>query len=501
MSYQLTEAAITDKGAVRSDNEDIYYTNIKNGIFFVSDGMGGNLGGKLASKTVYEKLPQLLKKSLLNKNLNQSNIENNLTKILNEVNNEIHKFANAQKSLKKIGATIALLYIQENKAVIAHLGDSRIYLHRDNKLERLTKDHSVVQTLVDSGNLQEKNIHKHPAKGNLLKSLGGADKVIPDIKTIEIKRGDRFLLTSDGVTDIISDFELEALLNRKEHISKICKDLFNETIAAGSPDNVTSVFIEIGEEKSENSFAKPAIALLAILIITFIFVALNSKMREPQKEKKIIKIKPFVIDYTKLFNDIHKDILLILQKEQSSQYKNILEKKMLLLNQYAKDEISKNKMSNIKTKIDIWWNKRARKVAVTNLLIVKPLTTENLNGVTEDILISKLEFHFSKHKKCSLVERKELKKAMNELKFNSSNLINQETAISIGKLTAAEFIVSGKVYKLSDKITISIKMMNISTGEIASIAEISLDNNAGFSNNKIYTSLTNQIIENSILKD
>ncbi len=131
---------------------------------------------------------------------------------------------------------------------------------------------------------------------------------------------------------------------------------------------------------------------------------------------------------------------------------------------------------------------------------MQPLTESNLNGVTENILISKLELHFSKYENCELVERNELKKAMNELKFNSSNLINQATAMSIGKLTAAEFVVSGKIYKLSDKITISIKMLNVSTGEIASIAEISINDKKEFSNNEIYSSLTKEIINNSILK-
>jgi protein phosphatase len=133
----------------------------------------------------------------------------------------------------------------KEKAVVAHVGDSRIYLFRDGKLKQLTEDHSWVADQIRAGVLSDADARRHPWRNVVTRALSGGDDPVVDITEVDVRRGDRLLVCSDGLSGVVPFEEIEAILGRKDDLQTICRALIEAANAAGGPDNITVALLQV----------------------------------------------------------------------------------------------------------------------------------------------------------------------------------------------------------------------------------------------------------------
>ena len=241
-------------GLVRKANEDcighITTPNKSNiNLRIVCDGMGGHIGGAKASNIAVNSISEYF-----------SNSPNPvpqvaLSEAISFANLQIFGFAQAKPEFKGMGTTCTVLLESEGLIYIAHVGDSRIYIHTDKKLYRITKDHSYVQGLVDKGEITDLQMETHPKKNQLTRALGIAEEVEVEVasKPILAKSGDSFLLCSDGLNGLINDRMINSVINTNNTLETKCNNLITMAEAAGGHDNISVDLIEVLESKHINT--------------------------------------------------------------------------------------------------------------------------------------------------------------------------------------------------------------------------------------------------------
>lgn len=239
----MTYYSRTHIGLVRKTNEDSCFATEVNGGFFaiVADGMGGHSGGEVASGIVIETARALL----LEKTpccLDQ----NDIRRLLVQANQNILDRAGQNSGLKGMGSTATLVFICGMRAIIGHVGDSRAYLFRDKKLSQLTKDHSYVQMLVESGYITQQEALVHPHRNIITRAIGTETNLEPDVWTDELKTDDVLLLCSDGLSSSISDEKIADIL--RGGIPEAADRLIEASLAAGGTDNISVVIVQMGGE-------------------------------------------------------------------------------------------------------------------------------------------------------------------------------------------------------------------------------------------------------------
>lgn len=237
----------SEVGLHRSGNED---SALINGVLIaVADGMGGHAGGEVASKVAITTLAQVL--PLLNNNeMDSESLEDFLLNSILDIDNEIRLTAEADDRLSGMGTTLSAIALYRNKAYVLHVGDSRAYRLRGKEFLQLTKDHSVVQELIDAGTITEEEAAIHPQRSVLTNVLMGHGNLTPLLIEYEIKPGDKFLLCSDGLNNVVSNSEISKLMGEPDAISK----LISLTYERGAPDNVTVLFAEVGTGDTATTF-------------------------------------------------------------------------------------------------------------------------------------------------------------------------------------------------------------------------------------------------------
>ncbi len=233
---------ISDVGQRRRNNEDAYLINrieiFKDGkkrvfhVLAVADGMGGHEAGEVASGMAVDRLTAAPLTYLA------GDIEG-IRKIIEFVNKKVHE--RSQKMGKKMGTTLVAALIEENKGYIFNVGDSRAYLFRKGKLRQVTKDHSVVQELLDKGLITKEEAATHPDRHVITMAIGTKDHVAPDTYSVQFDKGDILLLCSDGVTDMVSDEELEEIITNNTRVSSIGGEIVKRANQNGGKDNITAV--------------------------------------------------------------------------------------------------------------------------------------------------------------------------------------------------------------------------------------------------------------------
>lgn len=235
----------TDVGVVRNKNEDYFETvTLQDGsyVFVVADGLGGHLAGEVASRTAVTNLIEMIKEGIG---------EDPITffrESLEKISKEIEKIGNSEPDKKGMGTTLSLLYVKDNQGYIAHVGDSRIYKISHGKINQLTEDHSFVEKLVADGLITEEEARRHPRKNVLLQMIGMKKDVDPQIMgPFSIEEGDKFLLCTDGLSNLVSDFEIKEILGRLP-IHEAVDYLVELAKKRGGPDNITAIGVSFGRE-------------------------------------------------------------------------------------------------------------------------------------------------------------------------------------------------------------------------------------------------------------
>ena len=244
-------------GHIRKANEDACDMAVQtpNGdVFVVCDGMGGHAGGATASKIAVKSIIDYLQRE------GYPNLQEALYHALEYANRQILGYAGEHAELRGMGTTACVLLLQDDKAWIAHAGDSRIYLFlgKEQQLHRITKDHSYVQALVDIGEITDEEAEIHPQRNCIIKALGTK----PDIKS-EValnptlpKNGDVFLICSDGLSGMISDTTIEDVLTKKTSIRKKGRKLIQLALNNGGLDNITVQLIQVSNSPHTESVFK-----------------------------------------------------------------------------------------------------------------------------------------------------------------------------------------------------------------------------------------------------
>ena len=249
----IERAESTDIGNVRTANEDslgfIETGNLS--VFTVCDGMGGHVGGATASKMAVDNVLYSIN------NANSGNLSVDINNAIVFANQAILDAALNNPQLKGMGTTCTVLLVDKFGIYIGHVGDSRIYLLSNKKLYRLTKDHSFVQNLVDSGIISDLDAESHPRKNELTSALGIKQNITPTVNHTPIhpKAGDVFLLCSDGLCGLVKDDSIERILNTNSNIDQAVGVLIEAANNAGGTDNITAQLIKIKESPYlESSF-------------------------------------------------------------------------------------------------------------------------------------------------------------------------------------------------------------------------------------------------------
>lgn len=226
--------AITDKGLVRSLNEDFYYLPRKGESFvLVADGMGGHQAGEVASRTAAFAFAKALRGCKPN--------TDTLRYAFDAANRAVLMEAAKDESKRGMGTTMTALWFGKKHVFMGHIGDSRAYRLRDGKLEQMSRDHSYVQDLVDNGVITPEQALRHPKRNIITRCIGVFDKAEPDVAKFEVEDGDVWLICSDGLHGCVSDEQIkQTLVSFDDPKSKLVR-LRDMALESGGQDNITAI--------------------------------------------------------------------------------------------------------------------------------------------------------------------------------------------------------------------------------------------------------------------
>ena len=271
LSENIRFYAATDVGRVRDHNEDNFLVDKKLALFVVADGMGGHAAGEVASALAVRIIHEEVKKEkqvVEDASTQADGWRSHAIKVLQLLETSvqracarIHEEAKADAAKRGMGTTLSALIIAGSHGYIAHVGDSRIYLLRDGKIQQVTEDHTVYNELIKRGKLTKDQIDKVAQKNAITRAVGVYERVEVDTLTIEVLPGDQFLLASDGLHGYIAHTaELEPYLSDEDGDSAT-KELIALANRKGGKDNITAVLVRLGEGDDKDTVRARRLAL------------------------------------------------------------------------------------------------------------------------------------------------------------------------------------------------------------------------------------------------
>lgn len=252
MTISLIGAGRTDVGRRRDFNEDSFAIDLDAGLLTLADGMGGHAAGEVASRIATETVSDFIKEA---KRGGQDGFEwpygfdgrcsvsaNTLRSAVRLANDRIFRTIEEHPEMKGMGTTLVAVLAENDLACVAHVGDSRVYLCRHAVLSQITNDHSWVNEQVRAGNLSIVEAARHPFRNVITRALGSREEVTADIKEVRVEPGDRMLLCSDGLTSMLGDSEILAVLERHpDDLDAAAASLIDSANGAGGEDNITVI--------------------------------------------------------------------------------------------------------------------------------------------------------------------------------------------------------------------------------------------------------------------
>jgi protein phosphatase len=251
----LTWAVISDSGLKRTSNEDSYSTRPDVGLFVVADGMGGHVAGEVASRVAVEAIEAFIQETAgADKNRTwpfpfdpKVSLESNrLRAAFRLANRKIASAIADSQDLRGMATTASAVLLGPQGASVAHVGDSRVYVLRDGKLEQITHDHSWVEEQVRAGTLSPTAARQHPWRNVVTRALSGGEDPEVDVTEVSPRPGERYLLCSDGLFTVVPDNRIAELVgDMKAPLDAIALALIAAANEAGGPDNITALILQI----------------------------------------------------------------------------------------------------------------------------------------------------------------------------------------------------------------------------------------------------------------
>jgi serine/threonine protein phosphatase PrpC len=239
----------TDTGRQRRDNEDSAFARAP--VFVVADGMGGAQAGEVASRIAVETFQRELPPD--------GSPEERLAACAQAANRRIYEISRTEQERAGMGTTLTAVYVSDADLSVAHVGDSRAYLFRDHQLSRLTQDHSLVEELLRQGKLTEEQAAEHPQRSIITRALGIDAEVSVDTHTYPARPGDVVLLCSDGLTSMISEKQVAAVLDAEADLDRAGERLIAEANQAGGRDNITVILFRLEDVGGEPDAEQPTV--------------------------------------------------------------------------------------------------------------------------------------------------------------------------------------------------------------------------------------------------
>ena len=237
---------VTDKGIVRKQNQDVFLAeqiNLLNAVLLtVCDGMGGAKAGNVASSMALD----LFREKLIDRLdpfMTPKTVAKTMRKAITEVNTALYRKNLDDPSCRGMGTTLVAALVAESWTIVLNVGDSRAYHISSEGITQITKDHSVVEDLIDRGDISRYEALHHPNRHLITRALGTAQDIVPDVFYPELKEGEHILLCSDGLTNLVGDQELLYEVLKTQDVNESCEQLIKLALIRGAPDNVTAVLL------------------------------------------------------------------------------------------------------------------------------------------------------------------------------------------------------------------------------------------------------------------
>ncbi|WP_136587858.1 PP2C family protein-serine/threonine phosphatase [Microbacterium hydrothermale] len=241
-SLDLRWAALTDTGRRREVNQDAVLADYP--LFVVADGMGGHLGGEIASASTVDRLRAVVETGPVT----TKNIEKALSRAVKDI------VSHPETTDEGTGTTLTGLYLEtqtdEPHWVTLNIGDSRVYLLRDDEIVQVTTDHSVVQELIAAGRLSPEEAENHPYGNVITRAVGPSDSVKPDYLRLDVLDGDRFVVCSDGLTKELTDFGIRHFLEANADPAAAVEAMMAAALENGGRDNITIVVLDVARRSA-----------------------------------------------------------------------------------------------------------------------------------------------------------------------------------------------------------------------------------------------------------
>lgn len=235
---------LSDVGKVRPLNEDAYYLPKERERFAaVADGMGGHKAGEVASALAIEVFTQALREA------GERVEEAGLVQAVEKANAAIYQRGQGDRSLRGMGTTLTALWFGPDYVYLSHVGDSRAYLLRNRALMQLSNDHSLVNELVEKGEITPREARNHPQRNFITRALGTGRRVTPDVIKLDFQPGDAWLLCTDGLTNYLRGVELARIMNQSLSWEDKLRWMVDEALRRGGGDNITALVVPYEEER------------------------------------------------------------------------------------------------------------------------------------------------------------------------------------------------------------------------------------------------------------
>lgn len=256
---QYTAAAVTDRGRKRPSNEDAFGYSVEHGVYAVCDGMGGAAAGEIASSLAVDEVLRLFdapprtdenEGEILASDPSKSQVER-AEQAVQAANHAIYIRSRRNYRLNGMGTTLVMLVADENHLWAVNVGDSRCYRLRQNNLEQITLDHSLVEEQIRAGRMTRAEASRSPLRNVITRALGTQNHVTADTFPLEAEPGDLYLLCSDGLTRELSDPQIEALMGTEDPLEEKCARLVSAAKKAGGHDNITCILVHASSSSAQ----------------------------------------------------------------------------------------------------------------------------------------------------------------------------------------------------------------------------------------------------------